>query len=161
MKNKSSGIVDQLKAKYKKGLAAARKGQYRDDPELRATYETDLWLFQKWAYRVAKGWYGFALGNVPNVWRLILDEFLEWVEKERPDLKILQVKVKFDLLRLYLGTKTDLFVPDRYIRAEISKLEGLLTLLQCAEASVHAARERCKAAASNGSRRRGRSTALR
>lgn len=144
MKNKSSGIVDQLKAKYKKGLAQARKGQYRDDPEFRATYETDLWLFQKWAYRVGKGWYGFALGNVPYVWRLILDEFLEWVEKERPDFKILQVKVKFDRLRLYLGTRYASPLRDEHIRTEIAKLQDILSLPECVEtpATPHRGRPR-------------------
>ena len=135
------GTVDQLKDKYKKGLTAARKGRSRDDLRLRATYETDLWLFQKWAYRVGKGWYGFALGNVPYVWRLILDEFLEWVEKQRPDFEIRQVKMKFDRLRLYLGTKNAVLIRDEHIRSEISKLENLLSLRPDAAAPIRSARK--------------------
>ena len=128
MKAKKTNFVAQLKAKYKKELAQARKGRYEDGLELRAVCETDLWLFQKWAYRVARGWYGFDLGNVPNVWRLILDEFLEWVQKQQPEFKILQVKVKFGRLRMYLGTKDASLMPDEHIRAEVAKLEALLSL---------------------------------
>ena len=141
MKSKRTSIVDKLAAKYKKELAQARKQHYEGDLKLASSYETDLWLFQKWAYRVGKGWYGFALGNVPHVWRRILDEFLNWIEKQRPDFEIHQVKLKFYQLRLYLGTKTDLLIPDRNIRAEISKLQDLLRLRECTERRVRPERK--------------------
>ena len=101
-------------------------------------------LFQKWAYRVGKGWYGFSLGNVPHVWRFVLDEFLEWLEKQCPDFEIHQVKMKFRSMRIYLGTKTDLFIPDEKIKAEISKLQKLLSLPPDDETIAHSARKKRK-----------------
>ena len=81
------------------------------------------------------------MGNVPHVWRRILDEFLNWIEKQRPDFEIHQVKMKFYQLRLYLGTRTDLLIPDKHIRAEISKLQDLLRLHECTEARVRPERK--------------------
>jgi hypothetical protein len=86
----------------------------------------DLYLFMKWAYRVEKGWYGFALGNVPMVWAMLIDEFLTELEKEAPDFKIHQIKLKFGGLRFYvdLGLKDN--VKAEAIHHEIDKLTSLL-----------------------------------
>ena len=149
MKSKRTSIVDELAAKYKKELAQSRQQHYKDDLELGTSYETDLWLFEKWAYRVGKGWYGFSLGNVPYVWRLVLDEFLKWIEKQQPDFEIHQVKMKFYQLRLYLGTRTNLLIPDKHIRAEISKLQDLLRLRECTERRVRPDRKGTGNAAQN------------
>ena len=99
MKTKKSGIVEELKAKHKKRLARAQQDLKRSmaKPGKRFDhyyYTSDILLFYKWAYRVGKGWYGFALGNVPRVWTDVLDEFLCWLEAQRPDFEIHQIKMK-------------------------------------------------------------------
>lgn len=87
---------------------------------------TDIYLFMKWAYRVEKGWYGFALNNAPMIWALIIQNFLEELEKEAPDFKIHQIKLKFGRLCFYV----DLNIEDKdkieQIKKEIGKLESLL-----------------------------------
>ena len=144
MKAKEASIVDDLKEKYKEGLALAQKDLKKGLPKLRASYESDVMLFQKWAYRVGKGWYGFSLGNVPHVWRYVLDEFFEWLEIQRPDFEIHQVKMKFRKMRIYLGTRIDLFIPDEKIRSEISKLQDLLMLPDYTQTPVRPARKKRK-----------------
>ena len=133
MKTEKLGIVDELAAKHGTRLARAQhelkrrmaKPGKRID---RYNYESDILLFYKWAYRVGKGWYGFALGNVPRVWTDLLDEFLSWLEIQCPDFEIHQIKMKFGFVRIYLGTKTDFVIPDEKIRSEISELQNLLRL---------------------------------
>ena len=71
MKTKKSGIVEELKEKHKKRLARAQQELKRRMAKPgkrfdRHYYTSDILLFYKWAYRVGKGWYGFALGNVPR-----------------------------------------------------------------------------------------------
>ena len=86
----------------------------------------DTFLFQKWAYRVPKDWYGFSLGNVPFVWALIIDDFLKEIEKECPDFEIHQIKLKYGGLRFHLNlnSKDDKII--NKINTEIYKLEELL-----------------------------------
>jgi len=100
---------------------------------------SDILLFYKWAYRVGKGWYGFALGNVPRVWTDVLDEFLCWLEIQCPDFEIHQIKMKLGFVRIYLGTKTDFVIPDEKIRSEISQLENLLRLPRCPSTPIRTA----------------------
>jgi hypothetical protein len=107
METTKSGIVEELKEKHKERLARAQQ-QLRKrmgKPAMRFdSYDSDVWLFQKWAYRVGKGWYGFSLGSIPRVWTDVLDNFLEWLESQRPDFQIHQVKIKgrgFKALRGY------------------------------------------------------------
>lgn len=143
MKTENPSIVDELTEKYQARLARAQKSLKKQTrPNLRDWYEADIMLFQKWAYRVGKGWYGFSFGPVPRVWRQVLDDFLEWLEKRRPDFEIHQVKMKARRLRLYLGTKTDFVIPDADIRLEISKLEQLLSLPEPVEPPVRKARKK-------------------
>ena len=82
--------------------------------------DPDIYLFQKWAHRVPKGWYGFALGNVPFRWAQILDDFLTEVEKENKDFEIHQIKLKFGGCRIYLGNI------NKKTQDEIDKLEDCL-----------------------------------
>lgn len=131
MKTNKSGIVEELKEKHKERLAQAQKALKKRmaTPRTRSdSYISDVLLFSKWAYRVGKGWYGFNLGDVPRVWTDVLDEFLSWLERQCPDFGIHQVKIKGRGLRIYLGTKTDLFIPDERIRSEISQLQNLLSM---------------------------------
>lgn len=67
------GIVEELKEKHKERLTRAqqelkRKMAKPGEKFDQQYYISDILLFQKWAYRVGKGWYGFALGTVPRVW---------------------------------------------------------------------------------------------
>jgi hypothetical protein len=147
MKTKKSGIVEELKAKHKKRLAQAQQELKRSmaRPGKRFDhydYTSDILLFYKWAYRVGKGWYGFALGNVPRVWTDVLDEFLCWLEIQRPDFEIHQIKMKLGGLRFYVGTKTDWVIPDEKIGAEISQLENLLRMPQLKPTPISAARKK-------------------
>ena len=128
MKTKKSSIVEELKEKYKAGLARAQQEMQENVPLTCAQFgdESDLILFSKWAYRVAKDWYGFSLGPIPYVWTKILDNFLSWVEAQCPDFEIHQIKIKGRGIRIYLGTKTDFMIPDENIRLAISQLQDLL-----------------------------------
>ena len=72
-----------------------------------AQTDPTVYLFQKWAYRVGKNWYGFDLAGVPFIWAQIIDRFLEEVQKECPDFEIHQVKLKFGGNRTYLGNIND------------------------------------------------------
>jgi hypothetical protein len=54
MKTKDSSIVDELKEKYKEGLARAQKELKKGSPKLRASYKSDMMLFQKWACRLGR-----------------------------------------------------------------------------------------------------------
>mgnify|MGYP001610351200 FL=1 len=90
----------------------------------------DVYLFQKWHHKVEKNWYGFSLGNVPFVWALIIDRFLEELEKGCPDFKIHQIKLKMGGLRFYVSlSNDDSKIPkEEYIiiNEEIHNLEDLL-----------------------------------
>lgn len=98
--------------------------QYKNKPA--GDGSADLYLFMKWAYRVEKGWYGFALGNVPMVWAFIINEFLTELEKEAPNFKIHQIKLKFGGLRFYVDLNINDNLKAEVIHSEIRKLESLL-----------------------------------
>lgn len=85
----------------------------------------NVYLFQKWAYRVGKNWYGFSLDDAPFIWGLIIDKFLEEVEKECPDFEIHQIKLKFGGLRFYVQLNVN-EAKENFIQKEIDKLEDLL-----------------------------------
>jgi len=61
---------------------------------------------QKWKDYVPEKWYGWGgLGNpTPVSWYLAIDEFLEYVKEIDPEFKILQLKIKFGSLRMYLNS---------------------------------------------------------
>jgi hypothetical protein len=135
MKPKKSGIVEALKKENKASLAEARRSLKEDyvngGPKPGAKLsgspmEPNLYLFQKWAYRVGKGWYGFDLSDIPNVWVFMLDTFLAWVELQCPDFEILQIKTKFGGLRFYINTHCNDVGVNEIVRAEIAKLEKLM-----------------------------------
>jgi hypothetical protein len=145
MKLEKFGIVEELKEKHEKRLAQAQQELKKRmaTPRTRFdSYISDVLLFSKWAYRVGKGWYGFSLGDVPRVWVDVLDEFLSWLETERPDFEIHQVKIKGRGLRIYLGTKADLFIPSEKIRSEISQLQNLLIMPQFTQAPIRPPRKK-------------------
>jgi hypothetical protein len=145
MKNIKTGIVEELKEKHEERLAQAQQALKKRMATARTrsdSYISDVSLFSKWAYRVGKGWYGFSLGDVPRVWTDVLDEFLSWLELQCPDFEIHQVKIKGRGLRLYLGTKTDLFIPNEKLRSEISQLQTLLSMPQSSPIANRTARKK-------------------
>ena len=128
MQSAKSGIVEALVTKHQKRLARAQQELKAVKKRSRGQCDnvSDLLLFSKWAYRVGKGWYGFNLGHIPRVWTEMLDEFLCWLEKQRPDFEIHQIKIKMGSVRIHLGTRTDLVIPDKKIRSEIFHLQNML-----------------------------------
>jgi len=101
------------------------KGRHKSGREY---FWVDVELFHIWAYRVRRDWYGFALGNVPYVWKDMLNDFLLWLQSQCPDFEILQVKVKMRGLRLYIETNSQDSAVNKRVRIEIKKLEALLSL---------------------------------
>lgn len=88
----------------------------------------NVYLFQKWAYRVGKNWYGFSLDSAPFLWGLIIDKFLEEIEKECPNFEIHQIKIKFGGLRFYVDLGKDIDMKKAwFVNTEINKLEDLLS----------------------------------
>lgn len=70
-----------------------------------AMYDPTVFLFQKWAYRVGKGWYGFDLEGTPMVWGQAINAFLRELEVSAPNFEIHQIKLKFGGLRFYVDLK--------------------------------------------------------
>jgi len=112
---------EQILEPHKKRLAEVK---YPLSKEVDAYMSPDLYLFMKWAYRVGKGWYGFALSNdVPLVWAQIIDDFLDELAKEAPNFEIHQIKLKFGGLRFYV----DLRLSDKKKVDQINKEIEALT----------------------------------
>lgn len=114
---KGTSFVSSLRVK-RKGLSLA-KNDYG--------LSSDIILFQKWAYRVEKGWYGFALADAPNFWAVIIDEFLQWLEVQAPDFKIHQIKLKMGSARIYLDLSSLNEEKRVKINKEIQELEEWLS----------------------------------
>ena len=131
MKYEKLGIVEALKTKHRAGLARANKileaRQVGSQPPISSIpFSSDIFLFQKWAYRVGKGWYGFDLGDIPRAWADVLDDFLVWVESQCPDFEIRQIKIKFGGLRFYIDTKSPREAINTMVQSEIAQLQDLL-----------------------------------
>jgi hypothetical protein len=131
MKAKKSGIVEELIGKYKARLARAHEkleNEYeRGRPILGCeSYCANTYLFQKWAYRVGKGWYGFSVDDIPQEWAVMINDFLAWVETQCPDFEIHQIKIKCGRLCVYVETKCGDKAVNESVHSEIRKLESLL-----------------------------------
>jgi len=114
-------IIDELKKKYKKRLEESPCPRSEND------FNPTLFLFQKWAYKVPKGWYGCDLSNAPFLWALIIDDFLEYLNKKCPDFEIHQIKLKMGGLRFHVDYgyfKDD--ADSQQIYNEIDELENWL-----------------------------------
>lgn len=89
----------------------------------------DVLLFQDWAFKVKRGWYGFSIGrDAPLMWVSIINDFLVELEKEAPDFSILQIKTKFGGLRFYVDLGNTPQQKAKAIIEEISLLEQKLFL---------------------------------
>lgn len=86
----------------------------------------DEWLYKKWKARVGRGWYGFALGSVPRFWVLAIDDFLEYLLMQCPNLEIHQIKIKFGGLRFYVELPDMREQELELLNKEIQELEDWL-----------------------------------
>lgn len=77
-------------------------------------------LFAKWKYKIEARWYGLELRACPNVWYNVVDELLEYLSKKSPEFKILQIKLKFGGIRIYLSGVSNA------IQDELDKLEDVM-----------------------------------
>lgn len=83
---------------------------------------------KKWDKYTEQNWYGCGgLGfPMPIIWLKVLDEFLDYILKECPDFKILQLKTKFGSIRIYLNLNSEDIDKNKQIQKEINLLEELL-----------------------------------
>ena len=72
-----------------------------EDNYLKAA-ELQLNLIEKWQDYVGEGWYGFDIPNAPISWYFALDDCLQIILDKCPQMKILQIKLKFGGLRMYV-----------------------------------------------------------
>lgn len=120
-------IIEQLKEKYN----LSPDSYYTESPyrkEDSAAYDKHMKecyqpFHDKWIKYTEKNWYGpDGLGfPLPEVFYRALDEFLEYVLKECPEFKILQIKIKFGAYRGYYQGLTE------KIQEENRELQNLLT----------------------------------
>lgn len=91
---------------------------YDDD---NAVFLEEKLLKSKWKAYIEPQYYGFSFGSpTPLVWLSVIDEFLDHVVEQCPNMRILQIKIKFGGLRCYIIN----VVPD--IEEEIRQLEKVL-----------------------------------
>lgn len=82
--------------------------------------ELQLNLIEKWQDYVGEGWYGFDIPNAPLSWYFALDDCLQIILDKCPQMKILQIKLKFGGLRMYIDTS---MANDFGIQQAITELE--------------------------------------
>lgn len=81
----------------------------------------ELQFLENWQCRTKKGWYGISIGQpAPDSWFLFLNEFLKLVEKDSPKFEILQIKMKFGGIRIYLDNVSE------NVNNSITEVEKLL-----------------------------------
>lgn len=113
-------IIQKLKTKYQNRLD---KIDYKNIDN--RGFSPNIYLFQKWAYKIPKGWYGFD--GIPCMeWAYIIDEFLEYLLKECPDLEILQQKLKFGGYRCYVNLPNITDKNYNRLQNEIKQMENWL-----------------------------------
>ncbi len=72
--------------------------------------ELDLWpqkgdayLMEKYEKHIPPGWYGFAIGKpIPKNWIDCIEETLDLLIKNDPELEIHQIKLKYGGIRFYV-----------------------------------------------------------
>lgn len=60
-------------------------------------------LSEKWQDYVEFGWYGFDLPIIPEIWIDCIDSLLKYCQSKCPNFRILQIKLKFGGIRMYLS----------------------------------------------------------
>lgn len=79
----------------------------KDSVENKRALEREAELSKKWADRIEPGFYGFSLAPAPLIWFDVIDEFLEYTKGKCENFKIMQIKVKFSGIRIYLSEIDD------------------------------------------------------
>lgn len=69
--------------------------------QFQGSYEKETELQMRYFNRVPDGYYGFDVACMPLNWLEALDEFLLELEKESPNFKIFNLKLKLGGLRFY------------------------------------------------------------
>jgi len=78
-------------------------------------------LSEKYRKYVKVGWYGIDLGcPTPDIWFDVIDEFFSELINAGFEFKILQVKIKFGQIRIYLE------YTDKTILGYVNKLESVM-----------------------------------
>ena len=83
-------------------------------------------LCEKWKEYVPVGWYGFALGQVPDQWYNVIDEFLDYMDSILASFEIHQIKLKFGGVRFYVSFDSGDEETNEFITLQIEKLESSL-----------------------------------
>lgn len=93
---------------------------------IKSLNDPSIYLFQKWAYKVEKNWYGLDLEGVPFTWAVILDKFLEYVNEKCPNFKIHQIKLKMGGIRFFIELNCNDDKLTEEVKNEIRELENWL-----------------------------------
>lgn len=118
--NKIQDLIDSYKLKRNSYITDKNlsKNSNNEDKFIK---NTNKFFNEKWQNRIPTGWYGWDLGwNTPHFFFNVIDEFLEYVEKECPTFEIHQIKTKYGGLRIYLGNVSN------EISKEIDQLQNIL-----------------------------------
>lgn len=83
-------------------------------------------LQKKWSEYIPDGWYGFAIGRVPDEWFYVIDEFLEYLDSIISKIEIHQIKLKFGGLRFYVEYNAGDDETNEFIQLQIGELERRL-----------------------------------
>lgn len=88
--------------------------------------ELEKKLFEKWEEYIPQGWYGFAIGQVPDKWYHLIDDFLEYLDSILPSFEIHQIKLKWGGIRFYVHFDSGDEETNEFIGLQIEKLESVL-----------------------------------
>ncbi len=78
----------------------------------------DSFLIHKYENNIPEGFYGFSIGSpTPKNWFEIIDNVLELLLTNDPNLEICQIKMKFGGIRFYVHSDVieDIFEIEKYI----------------------------------------------
>ena len=97
-------IFDPIIEKYK-----LESNSYEHDTLVQGN-EYEAWLqsfLDKWGGRFIKGYWNLDVGYLPMRWCGALDEALDMIAEESPEFGIVQIKIKFGGIRIYLSDISD------------------------------------------------------
>lgn len=81
-------------------LASNSYSPFEDDYKHAAALQ--LALFERWLPYIQEGYYGFDMGGCPISWYFAIEEALCVILDKCPQMRILQIKLKFGGLRMYI-----------------------------------------------------------
>ncbi len=94
-------MIQNIIEKYSLAPATYQKSSFNEFDNLNS------YLNAKFKPYIQEGFYGFDMGNSPVKWYQAINDFLDLAIVQCPQLKILQIKQKFDGLRIYLNNVND------------------------------------------------------